>query len=136
MPSLPSNANSGMQNDIRQGIMNNNNQAQLPGSFPGSQPPRAAQNDVTDSGLAANGLPRATTAVGRAIQEAGLAMPRQKFVEIVGSIYRNTRKTEIPQHIIENRQLDLYLLFTTVCKFGGCAEVSQDTVGCGSFYTD
>jgi hypothetical protein len=124
MPGLSNNVNGGMPADGRQGVMNNN-PAQLSGGFPGTQPPRTAQNDATDSGLAANGLPRATSAVGRAIQEANLVMPRQKFVEIVGSIYRNTRKTEIPQHIIENRQLDLYLLFTTVCKFGGCAEVSQ-----------
>ncbi|KAJ9108954.1 hypothetical protein QFC21_000276 [Naganishia friedmannii] len=128
MPILPTNVNGGMPTDVRQGTMNNNNPAQIPGGFPGGQPPRPAQNDATDSGLAANGLPRATTAVGRAIQEAGLVMPRQKFVEIVGSIYRNARKTEIPQHIIENRQLDLYLLFTTVCKFGGCAEVSSKDI--------
>lgn len=95
-----------------------------PGGFQNAMAPRPPTNPVTDSGFAANGLPKATTPQGRAIQEATLVMPRQKFTEIVGSIYRNSRKTEIPQHIIENRPLDLYALFTTVAKFGGCAEVS------------
>lgn len=94
------------------------------GGFQNGVPPRVMPNPVTDSGFAANGLPKATTPQGRAIQEAQLVMPRQKFAEIVGSIYRNSRKTEIPQHVIENRPLDLYALFTTVAKFGGCAEVS------------
>lgn len=96
-----------------------------PGSFANGMPPRPTANPANDSGVAANGLPRATTSQGRAIQEASLVMPRQKFAEIIGSIYRNSRKTEIPNHLIENRPLDLYALFTTVAKFGGCAEVSS-----------
>lgn len=95
------------------------------GNFPNGIPPRTTPNPANESGVAANGLPKATTAQGRAIQEASLVMPRQKFTEIVASIYRNARKTEIPQHMIENRPLDLYALFTTVAKFGGCAEVSS-----------
>lgn len=94
-----------------------------PGSFANGMPPRATPNPANDSGVAANGLPKATTPQGLAIQQASLVMPRQKFTEIVGSIYRNSRKSEIPNHIIENRPLDLYALFTTVAKFGGCAEV-------------
>lgn len=108
-----------------------------PGSFANGMPPRSTPNPANDSGVAANGLPRATTNQGRAIQEASLVMPRQKFSEIIGSIYRNSRKTEIPNHIIENRPLDLYALFTTVAKFGGCAEVSSlDALHASESYTN